>query len=148
MDLANQRDLSPAIPALVLVGPAVDVDSSQQAELLSDIEARLTSEMRGLVGALTEFSNRTKLIGEEIPASAQFCKAVTGFLVLFGLQVSNALGKGMDEPVFADDGALYLKKLGLQLNDLLREVNLDGRRFLAIALPDQGIGHVFDGDEQ
>lgn len=148
MDSISQRDLSPAFPALVLIGPAVDVDSLQQAEVLSDIEARLTGEMRGLVGALTEFSGRAKLIGEEIPANAQFCKVVTGFLVLFGLQVANALGKGMDEPVFADDGALYLKKLGLQLNDLLREVNLDGRRFLAIALPDQGTGHVFDGDKQ
>lgn len=108
---------------------------------LARCEARLTEEVVRLVAALREFSSRTQLVREEIPAKAEFCKTVTGFLALLSLQLANALGKGLDEPLFFDDGALYLRKLHLSLNDFVREVDLDGRRFLAVAFVDESAQH-------
>lgn len=116
--------------------------SSSQDALLSGIEARLAEEVRGLVASLDQFGRRTQLIGEELPDDAHFCKAVTGLLGLLGFQFAYALGKGLDRPIFVDDGAEYLRELSLSLNDLIREVDLDGRRFLAVALVEQGTAEV------
>lgn len=121
------------------------VFTDMENALLSSVEARLADEVRSLVLSLNEFARAAQLVGEEIPVRAQFCKHVTTFLGLFALQFSHALGKGMDERIFADDGAVYLKKLVLQMDDLFREINLDGRRFMAVALIDESTGQVFDG---
>ncbi|MGQ0711000.1 MAG: hypothetical protein ACT4NV_14785, partial [Rhodoferax sp.] len=45
-------------------------------------------------------------------------------------------------PLLLDDGAQYLHKLGLRVNELFRELDMDGRRFLAIALPEQGHAQI------
>ncbi|MOA29707.1 hypothetical protein D3C78_1507400 [compost metagenome] len=110
--------------------------------MLADIEARLTEEVRGLVFALAEFGRRAKLISEEVPAEAHFTKLVTQSFALLAFQVSIALGKDMDKPILFDDGVLYLKNLGLNLNEFIREVELDGRRFLAVAFVDQQAGEI------
>ena len=115
--------------------------------LLASIEARLAQEVRGLIGSLDQFSRRTQLIGELLPDDANFCKAVTGFLGLLSLQFAYSLGKGLDKPVFLDDGAQYLRELNLSLDDLVREVSLEGRRFLAVALVEQSSADVLGSAE-
>lgn len=127
-------------PASIALGRVLS--KSQDAFVLTDIEARLTQEVRGLIAALTQFSRRAELIREEIPDGAEFTKLVTGSLVLISLQFAHALGKGLDKPIFFDDGAQYLRELNLCLSDFVREVDLDGRRFLAIALVDQKLGQL------
>jgi len=102
--------------------------------LFASIETRLTKEMRDLALVLQQFSRRAQLIGEDLPASAQFCKLVTGFLSLVSLQLAAALSQGLDEGIFLDDGRQYLAQLHLSLDDLIREVDLDGRKFMAVAL--------------
>lgn len=108
-----------------------------QHDLLAGVEARLTHEVRGLVLALHQFGSRAQAIGEEVPSSAQFCKLVTGFLGLLGLQLAHSSGKYLDKPIFFDDGRQYLADLNLSLNEFIREVDLDGRRFMAVAFVDQ-----------
>lgn len=117
-------------------GGSVAVDA-QDALVLADIEARLTKEVRGFVLALNQFGCRTQAISKEVPDSAQFCKLVAIFLGLVSFQLANALGKDLDKPIFFDDGRQYLTDLGLSLNELFREVNLDDHRFLAVAFVDQ-----------
>lgn len=115
---------------------------AQDALLLADIEARLTDEMRGLVAALHQFGCRAELIRQEIPEGAHFCKSVTAFLTLLSFQLAYSFGKDLDVPIFFDDGAEYLRKLNLSLGEFVRELTLDGRRFLAIALIDQQLGQL------
>lgn len=122
-----------------------------QNDLLAGIEARLAEEMRGLALSLSEFGCRTKAIREEIPDSAQFCKLVAGCLPLFALQLSDAILRAPKGFTFEDDGALYLKQLGLELKDFVREIDLEGRKFLAVAFLDKSGSDVLDrpsnGDE-
>ena len=108
-----------------------------QHDLLAGVEARLTQEVSGLVLALHQFGSRAQAIGEEVPSSAKFCKLVTGFLGLLSLQLAYSLGKDLDKPIFFDDGRQYLADLNLSLNEFIREVDLDGRRFMAVAFVDQ-----------
>ncbi|WP_291585822.1 hypothetical protein [Comamonas sp. UBA7528] len=115
-----------------------------QNDLLASIEARLTEEMRGLALSLAEFGCRTKAIREEIPDSAQFCKLVAGCLPLFALQLSDAILRAPQGFTFEDDGALYLKQLGLELKDFVRELDLEGRKFLAVAFLDKSGRDVLD----
>ena len=123
----------------MLAGGALPVAVAVAAEhdLLACLEARLAHEVADLVGALEQFSRRAQAIGEELPFNAQFGKLVTLLLSSMTLQLAQALLKDGDIPVLRDDGALYLQKLGLGLNDFLREVDLEGRRFLAVALIDK-----------
>ena len=114
-----------------------DVALQAQDALLSAIEARLTKEVRGLVAALDQFGRRAQLIGKDIPEGAKFCQLVTSSLALLGFQFAYSFNKGLDTPIFFDDGAKYLADLGLSLDEFVREVSLDGRRFLAVALIDQ-----------
>ena len=118
-------------------GAAAITANDAQNALLSNIEARLADEVLRLIDPIHEFGRRAQLIGKEIPDSANFCKLVTGFLGMASFQIAYALRKMADTPIFLDDGAGYLRKLGLELDDLFREVNLDGRKFLAVALVDQ-----------
>ena len=110
-----------------------------QDALLSRVEARLAEEVRRLVGSLDQFSRRAQLIGELLPNDADFRKAVTGFLSLLCLQFAHSLRKGLDKPIFLDDGAEYLRELGLTLEQAFREVRLDGRRYAAVACTDDGL---------
>lgn len=121
---------------------AVDALDAQDALLLADIEARLTDEVRGLIASLHQFGCRAELIGKEIPDGAKFCKSVTLLLTLLSFQLAYSFGKDLDTPIFFDDGAEYLRKLNLSLSDFVRELTLDGRRFLAIALIDQQLGQL------
>lgn len=123
--------------AAARVAETVDACVSQDALVLADIEARLTQQVRGLIAALTEFGGSAQLVCKEIPDSAHFTKLVSSALVLISFQLAYALGKGLDKPIFFDDGAEYLRELNLCLSDFVREIDLDGRRFLAIALIDQ-----------
>lgn len=113
------------------------VGVESQDALLAGIEARLTQEVLGLVASLREFSSRAQLIRKEIPEGAHFCKAVTSLLSLIALQYAESLGKSLDRPLLLDDGAEYLRKFGLRLEDSIREVTLDGRRFMAVAFLDE-----------
>lgn len=120
----------------------VDASGAQDALLLADIEARLADEMRRLVAALHQFGSRAELIGKEIPENAKFCKSVTQLLTLLSFQLAYSFGKDLDAPIFFDDGAEYLRKLNLSLSDFVRELDLDGRRFLAVALIDKQLGQL------
>lgn len=132
-----QRDLSSTAGTDKSEGAAIDPGSVEHSLLLADVEARLTKEVRGLVLALSQFGHRAQAVSEEIPADAQFCKLVTSFLGLLGFQLAYSLGKDLDKPIFLDDGRQYLADLNLSLDEFVREVNLDGRRFLAVAFVDQ-----------
>lgn len=132
-----QWDLSATAGADKPEGVAVDPDSVEHSLVLADVEARMTKEVRGLVLALSQFGHRAQAVSEEIPADAQFCKLVTSFLGLLGFQLAYSLGKDLDKPIFFDDGRQYLADLKLSLDEFVREVNLDGRRFLAVAFVDQ-----------
>lgn len=133
------------------VADAVDACVSQDVLVLADIEARLTQQVRWLIAALTEFGGSAQLICKEIPDGAHFTKLVSSALVLISFQLAYAFGKGLDKPIFFDDGAEYLRELNLCLSDFVREIDLDGRRFLAIALVDQQsseLGCAGDGGDK
>ena len=133
------------------VADAVDASGTQDALLLADIEARLTNEVRGLIAALREFGSRAQLVCKEIPDNAHFTKLVSSSFALMSLQLAYALHKGLDKPIFFDDGVEYLRELKLCLSDFVREIDLDGRRFLAIALIDQQsseLGCAGDGGDK
>ncbi|MFG0598414.1 hypothetical protein ACF8OH_27190 [Delftia sp. WSY_9] len=119
-------------------------EDAQNALVLANIEARLAQEVRGLIGSLDQFGRSAQGIYVEIPDGAHFCKAITSFLALLSLQIAYALTKGLDKSVFFDDGAQYLRELDLDLGEFVRELTLDGRRFLAVALVDQQ-ATKFDG---
>ncbi|CAM3405877.1 hypothetical protein [Paracidovorax anthurii] len=121
--------------------PCVDEKDSL---LLADIEARLTEEMRGLALTLQQFALRTKAIREDIPGSAKFCKLVTGFLPLVAFQFADAILRCPKGFTFEDDGALYLQQLGLEVEDFVREFDLEGRKFLAVAFLDKSGRDVLD----
>lgn len=113
--------------------------------LLAALEARLADEMRGLGLSLREFALRTKAIREEIPESAKFCKLVAGLFPLAAFQLADALLSKTQRFTFKDDGALYLKELGLEVEDFVREIDLEGRKFLAVAFVDKCGRDVLDG---
>lgn len=117
-------------------------DSDQDRLVLADIEARLTDEVLRLVGALREFGCGAQLISESTPVGADFTKLVTQTVSLMGFQLANALLKSVELPVLRDDGVLYLKNLGINLHELFREIELDGRRFMAVALIDEKLGQL------
>lgn len=124
--------------------PAVAAVASQN-NLLACIEARLTEEVRHLVDALLQFSRVTQAIGKELPVSSEFGKLVTLFLSMGSLHIANALLKSRNKPLLLDDGALQLQELGLSLGEFCREITLDGRKFLAVALTD---GHSSNVDQR
>ena len=113
--------------------------------LLASIETRLTEEVLDLCTALLKFGNGARAIGEELPLSAHFGKHITAFLGSLSLQLAYALLKDRDKPLLLDDGAQKLAELGLHLHQFVREVDLDGRRFLAVALLDEQAAQVREG---
>jgi hypothetical protein len=127
------------------VGAAGAAPSARSVELALDqdglvrpnVNARLANEVRVLVLVLGQFGRATKAIGEDLGPDAEFGKLIALFLSLFGFQLANAFGKDLDSSIFVDDGRQYLADLSLSLEQAFREVDLDGRRFLAIALGEQ-----------
>lgn len=115
----------------------VPIAVATEHDLLSSLEARLADEVRHLVKALRQFSRGTQSICEELPLSSHFGKNVTLFFSLSSLHIANALLKRPDVPLLVDDGAQQLVEMGLSLNELVREFDFEGRRFLAVALVDQ-----------
>jgi len=108
--------------------------SLEDSLLLADVETRLTDEMRRLIDAFYEFGRRPQTIRKDIPASADFTKLITGLLPLFAFQLANSLRQGLDKPILADDGLLYLQKLGMSASELFHEFELDGRKYLGVAI--------------
>lgn len=104
-----------------------------------DPETRLAREVKSLAEALEHFSRNTQRISDELPDTSCFGKSVTQFLSSGSLQVANALLRNGDKPLLADDGVEYLRELSLDLDDFIREIELDGRKFLAIALVDGAV---------
>lgn len=143
--------LSGLVPGFTEGAAPVPTAVVNQNTLLAGIEARLTNEMRGLALSLAEFARRTKAIREEIPDGADFCKLVAGFLPLTAFQLSDAILRAPQGFTFEDDGAVYLKQLGLELQDFVREFDFEGRKFLAVAFLDKSGRDVLDrpanGDE-
>lgn len=82
-------------------GAVRDAVPDVQNDLLAGIEARLTKEVIGLIGALQQFAARAQAIRIEIPDDAQFCKNVSLALSLLSLQFAVALGKGLDQPLLS-----------------------------------------------
>ena len=118
--------------------------ASEKDALLAGIEARLTDEVLRLVAVLLQSSGRLQAIGEGIPSGCQFSQFVARSFQLTILQFAHALSKGCHRRVLFDDGAQYLRELGLSLEDAFREVELDGRQFLAVAKIDGRSGQVLD----
>lgn len=124
-------------PVLANGAPPVAVPVAVQDELLASLEARLADEMLNLVAALQKFSAGAQAVSKELPLSAQFGKNVTLFFSLSSLHLANALFQRPNLPLLADDGAEQLNNMCLSLHEFVREVDLDGRRFLAVALPNK-----------
>ncbi|HED4144246.1 hypothetical protein [Klebsiella quasipneumoniae] len=112
----------------------VTIPVTSEDNLLPRIEARLAEEVSDLVSALRKFGLGTQRISEELPVSSEFGKLITSFFSASSLQLANALLQSKDRPLLLDDGAMQLYELGLSLNDFIREVDLEGRKYLAIAL--------------
>lgn len=117
--------------------PPVAVAVADQDDLLAAVEARLAEEVIRLADALTAFGRATQAIHEELPAASQFGKLITAFFSTFSFQIAYALLKDGNQPLLVDDGALCLHKMGLKCNEFFRELEMDGRRFLAVALVEQ-----------
>lgn len=124
-------DLSAMLTAAT---PPITIAISGKDDLLSSLETRLAKEVFNLTIALTKFSSGVEAIGKELPDSSHFGKLVTLFFSMSSLQVAHALLQRPDLPLLVDDGFQQLQELGLSLNEFIREVDLDGRRFLAVAL--------------
>ena len=118
---------------------------ADQDGLLARVEARLAEEVLDLVTALLKFGRGAQAVGEELPLNAHFGKHITAFLSCLSLQLAYALLKGRDKPLLLDDGAQQLAEFGLHLHQFVREVDLDGRRFLAVALLDEQTAEVREG---
>lgn len=122
----------------------VTIPIPDENNLLSGLEARLAKEVERLISALNQFGGSAQAIHEKLPTTAQFGKLVTLLLGSFSFQMAQALGKDSHLPLLSDDGALRLHQLGLSRDEFFRELEIDGRRFLAIALIEDGGTQVFE----
>ena len=129
-----QSDIADLPPVLADGAPPVAVPVAAQHDLIARLEARLANEVGHLVDALQQFSSATQAIRKELPANAQYGQLVTLFLGTASLQLAYALLKDGNLPLLLGDGAEHLQKLGLRFDELFRELDVDGRRFLAVAL--------------
>ena len=113
-----------------------------QNAFLASLEARLAEEMRGLICSLGQFSSRAQQIGKLLPDDANFGKTITGLLSLISLQLAYSLSESLNKPIFLDEGAEYLRGLGLTMEQTFREFSFDGRRYCAVACADDGLNDV------
>lgn len=144
-EASGQRDLGLAARTDQSEGSPVDGAGVECQPLTPELEARMTSEVRGLISALNQFARSTKLIHEEIPIDAHFGKSIAFLLACCGFQFANTLALSLVRGIFSNGGREYISQLELDIKDLFREIDLDGRRFLAVALPDECKGQVLDG---
>ncbi len=144
IDGGSGKELPTAIAAGAL---PKSVSIAIENDLLASLETRLTNEVTDLVSALDQFSRATKAISKELPLSSELGKNVTLFLSLASSHVAYALFKGRDMPLLIDDGALQLREMGLSFQEFVRELDLDGQRFLAVALVDQQAKHFCERAE-
>ena len=139
-----ERSLRGLRPMLADGAPPVAIAVTGQHVLLAGIETRLAQEVRDLASALIKFSNGTQAIRKELPLGSDFGQLITLFLGTSSLQLAVALLKGEDLPLQREGAALYLEKLGLSLGEFFKQIELDGRRFLAVALVEQSADQVLD----
>ncbi|MCK9987422.1 MAG: hypothetical protein AzoDbin1_03894 [Azoarcus sp.] len=125
----------------------VPVAVTREDDLLAGLEARLADGMRDLASALLKFSGITQAVHKELPLGSEFGKHITLLLGSVSLQLAYALLKDGDLPLLLDDGAQHLHKLGLSVDELFRELDVDGRRFLTVALVEQQSPQVFQHRE-
>ncbi|MFK3706732.1 hypothetical protein ACI2JR_17620 [Klebsiella sp. NPDC088457] len=123
----------------------VPIPVTSEDNLLPGIEARLAEEMSDLASALRKFGLGTQSISEELPVSSEFGKLITSFFSASSFQLADTLLQGKDRPLLLDDGAMQLHELGLSLNDFIREITLEGRQFLAVALVNKRLTNGPDG---
>ena len=120
----------------------IAVAVADQNGLLAGIEARLTQEVGDLANALMAFGHATQSIREELPPGAKFGKLITGFFASLSLQFAHSMLKDRDKPLLLDDGAQYLHQLRLEMDEFVREIDVDGRRFLAVAFIEQSTAQI------
>lgn len=125
------------------LGSIVEMLKAQDA-LEAEFEAGLTKEVRGLIAALRKFAAGTQLVCKSAPASADFSKDVALLLSLASMHFVDLLSQSLYDGVFADGGFGYLQQVGLGAQRLFRQLELDGRQFLAVALPDEQVGQFLD----
>lgn len=132
-------------PVLTAGANPVTTAIASENDLLACLETRLANEVSNLADALLQFNRVAQSVREELPLTSDFGKRVTLFFSLSSLHVANALLQRSDAPLLVDDGAQQLSQLGLSLKELFVELDLNGRRFLAVALPDQGSAQILQG---
>lgn len=115
----------------------------------SDIEARLADEVRRFGAFFAESADRLGAIGKD--ARDDFDKLIVASQRLFFLQFSDSILQSMRECSSLSEYVDNLGKLELSLRDAFREVVLDGRKFLCVALTDERAREFFgahQGGEQ
>lgn len=114
---------------------------SERDKVMADIEARLAEECRKFCAAAFDAARKTAAIREEIPEGADFAKLMVGMLPLYFFHFGEAFSHCVDEGILVDDGASYLKKVGLRLGDLSHQIILDGRQFYLVPAIDKPLGN-------
>lgn len=127
------------------VEAAIDTPALQNNAMATDIEARLTGEMRRFGTLCRDVSDRFKAISES--AGDDLGKLVAASQRLFLLELSNAILKSMRECSSLAEYVDHLGELELGFRDAFREVVLDGRKFMCIALTDECAREFFRGNQ-
>lgn len=148
------RDWMPGrvpVAATAAPGAASVLDGRDEYDLSPAVQARLTEEVLRLVAALTQFARGAQAVAESPAAVGQLDKPVAQTLALVGFQLSNSFArdpKGFGLLACSLDD---VQKMELNMRQLFHELQLDGRRFLAVALCDQSgneVLHRTPGGEQ
>ena len=108
-----------------------------------DIETRLTDEMRRFGAFFAESAVRLRAIGED--ARDDLDKLIAASQRLFLLELSNAILKSMRECSSLAEYVDHLGELELGVRDAFREVVLEGRKFVCVALTDERAREFFRG---
>ena len=110
-----------------------------------DIETRLTDEMRRLGVFFAESAVRLRAISED--ARDDLDKLIAASQRLLLLELSNAILQSMRECSSLAEYVDHLGELELGVRDAFREVVLDGRKFVCIALTDERAREFFRGNK-
>lgn len=114
-----------------------------QDALFAGVEARLTEEMWRLIGALRQFAAVTQGVSKELDTPAtKVLKNVPVSLGLFSMQVAHLILKFSDTPLSLLKSGLDAESLIGKLDESLLEVKFEGKKFLAVALPDSSLGEA------
>jgi hypothetical protein len=139
------RDLN-AVPRARGTEQNAPIHRGLHDDLSPSVEARLTEEVDRLITALRQFAARAKSIGEAAPGGG-LDQLVPVLFSLVGLQFANAFSRDTKGLGLLCCSPEYFEQLHLKLSDAVREVRLDGRRFLAVALVDQEAGELLRPSE-